>query len=291
MDDDVTTPGPRRDRRRQRRRQRRRRLVVLVALLFVVAGVVAIALSRGGGAHPPDPAATPGSVRRSTPPPKVWVASAARPVRVWVGGDSMGGELGWTLGPMLEKAKVFKPTLFYKESSGICRWDFYDWGDQMKRVVRTVKPDAMVLMMGTNDTQSVWQNGHWITWGDPTWKKVYQKRVSDMTKTALRGGVRRVYWVGMPIMGERWRNTRMKFIDGILQKTAAQIPGAGYVDSWSLFAGADGKFVPSLRLADGVHFTVEGQRILAKAVLAAVKRDWLPGGAPVPAPSGSAASL
>ena len=62
------------------------------------------------------------------------------PVRVWVGGDSMGGELGWALGPMLEKTKVFKPILYYKESSGICRWDFFDWGRQMETVMQTAKP-------------------------------------------------------------------------------------------------------------------------------------------------------
>jgi hypothetical protein len=293
------TPNPRRDRSRRKRQLARRRLAVLVVVVLVVVAIVAaVVLSRRGGeakagasvttqgktssssgvAASPSPSAT-------VPPPKVWEASASKPVHVWVGGDSMGGELGWGVGPLLEKTKVLKPTLYYKDSTGICRWDFFDWGRQMESVMKTAHPDAVVLMMGTNDTQSVWQNGDWIPYGDPKWKKVYQKRVSDMTATALDGGARRVYWVGMPIMAEGWRNSRMRFINKVVQKAVAEHPGAQYIDSWALFTDASGDYVPSLRLGDGVHFTVEGQQIIGKAVLKVIKKDWLPDGVPTPASS------
>ena len=297
-----STPAPRRDRSRRKRQLARRRLAVLViAVLVVVAIVAAVVVSRRGGeakagASGPAQGKTSSSSSSSgagaspspsptIAPPKVWEASASKPVRVWVGGDSMGGELGWGVGPLLEKTKVLKPTLYYKDSTGICRWDFFDWGRQMESVMKSARPDAVVLMMGTNDTQSVWQDGSWIAYGDPKWKKVYQKRVSDMTATALDGGARRVYWVGMPIMAEGWRNSRMKFINKIVQKAVAEHPGAQYIDSWALFTDANGDYVPSLRLGDGVHFTVEGQQILGKAVMKAIKQDWLPNGVSAPAPS------
>src|SRR5450756_3236378 len=54
---------------------------------------------------------------------------------------------------------VYKRQLYYKESSGICRWDFFDWGKQMETVMRTAHPNSVVMMMGTNDTQSVWDDG------------------------------------------------------------------------------------------------------------------------------------
>ena len=295
------TPSPRRDHARRKRQLARRRLIVLIVVVLVVVAIVAaLVMSRRGGADKaaagePQPARTAASGSSggkaspspspAVPPPAVWEATASKPARVWVGGDSMGGELGWGLGPMLEKTKVLKPILYYKDSTGICRWDFFDWGDQMAAVMKTAKPDAVVLMMGTNDTQSVWQNGDWIAYGDPKWKKVYSKRVSDMTKTALAGGARRVYWVGMPVMAEGWRNTRMKFINKIVEKAVAEIPGAQYIDSWDLFTDDSGDFVSSLRLGDGVHFTVEGQQIIGKAVLKAIKNDWLPNGVPSPTPS------
>ena len=287
------------DRRRRRKQQARRRLLVLVVALLVVAVAVAAVVvvhGRGGdgdggaGAGGGDNAAAEGSPTPkptpTTPPPKVWVASKTDPVRVWVGGDSMGGELGFSLDPLLQETRVFKPTTFYKESSGICRYDFFNWQQQIETVVKSAKPQAAVIMMGTNDTQSVSQDdGEWIPYGDIAWKKAYEKRVGDIIDTFLDAGVRRVYWVGMPIMGEDWRNSRMKLINKVFQKQAEKRPGAEYVDIWDIYATSDGSFDPSLRLADQVHFTVEGQELLAEKVLKAIKADWLPPGSEEPSGS------
>jgi hypothetical protein len=129
------------------------------------------------------------------------------------------------------------------------------------------------------------------------WKRAYEERVGEIMDTMLRGGARRVYWVGMPIMGEGWRNSRMRLINKVFQKQAEQRPGAQYIDIWGLYANADGSFDPSLRLGDQVHFTVEGQQLLADTVYKAIEQDWLPAGAEAPGaspsatPSASASSL
>jgi hypothetical protein len=286
-------------RRRRQQQARRRLLLVVVIVVIVAAAAAAFIVLRGRGGSDgsgqdggdkvaaqttPTAKATP-----TTPPPKVWVASTTDPVRVWVGGDSMGGELGFSLEPLLQESKVFKPITFYKESSGICRYDFFNWQKEIESVVKTAKPQAAVIMMGTNDTQSVSQdNGEWIPYGDMDWKKAYEKRVGDIIDTFLDAGVRRVYWVGMPIMGEEWRNSRMKLINKVFQKQSEKRPGAEYVDIWDLYTNSDGTFDGSLRLSDQVHFTVEGQQVLAKAVYKAIKADWLPPGSETPSESPSA---
>ena len=295
---------PGRDRRRPKQRARRRLLLVVVLVIAVVAVGVVVVLHRRGdsaaGASGPGGsgvAASSPAPKPTVPPPKVWVASKTDPVRVWVGGDSMGGELGLALGPVLEDSRVFKPITFYKESTGICRYDFFDWGRQIDTVMQTAKPQAAVMMIGTNDTQSVNQDGRWIPYGDPEWKRIYEKRVGDIIDTMLRGGARRVYWVGMPIMGESWRNSRMKLINKIFQKQAELRPGARYVDIWDLFTRSDGSFNPALRLSDQVHFTGDGQALLATAVYKAIKADWLPpesetpSESPAASPSASASPL
>ncbi len=288
MDFGSSSYGSGRDPRRRRRHQARRRLLLLIVVVVVVVGAVAaLALSRGhkdGGSGKSGAAATP---KPTTPPPKVWVATPADPVRVWVGGDSMGGELGWGLGPMLDKAKVFKPILYYKESSGIARWDFFDWGKKLDSVMATARPAAVAIMMGTNDTQSISDNGHWTAYGTSDWKKKYGKRVGEMMQAMLDRGARRVYWVGMPIMKESWRNSRMKLINSIIAEQAARHPGAQYIDVWPLFTTASGSFDPKWRGPDGVHFTVAGQDRLASAVYAVIKKQWAPYGLPSATPSPS----
>jgi hypothetical protein len=298
-----------RERRRRRKQQARRRLLVLVAVLVLLAAAVAaFVVLRGRGGEEPAGATGQGggtaaagspSARPTptTPPPEVWVAGKSDPVRVWVGGDSMGGELGWALEPLLQDSGVFKPITYYKESSGICRYDFFDWQKQMETVAKTAKPDAVVLMMGTNDTQSVWRDGEWIDYGKMEWKQAYEDRVGDIIDTMLKGDARRVYWVGMPIMGEGWRNSRMKLLNKIFQKQCERRPGAEYVDIWDLYTTSDGSFDASLRLADQVHFTVEGQELLAGKVYKAIKADWLPPGSETPeesppaSPSASASGV
>ena len=294
----ASPPGRDSRRRRQQRARRRLLLLVVVAVVVIAAVLAYVFVVRGGGAG--SGAAKPGgsggtpvasaspSPKPTTPPPKVWVATKSDPVRVWVGGDSMGGELGWGLEPLLQKSKVFKTITFYKESTGICRYDVLDWGRQIETVMRTAKPNAAVIMLGTNDTQSVWDNGDWISYGKAAWKTAYEQRVGDIMDTMLRGGARRVYWVGMPIMGESWRNARMKLINKIFQKQAEQRPGVTYIDIWDLFSDGNGQFISSLRLADGVHFTAEGQQLLGKTVYKAIKKDWLPAGAETPSPSPTA---
>jgi len=292
---------PGRDARRRRKQRARRRLLLLVLIVVVIAAALAyVFVIRGNGAGSSAGASdgaggtsevTPGpSPSPTKPPPKVWVASTDDPVRVWVGGDSMGGELGWALEPVLKGTGVFKPITYYKESSGICRYDFFDWGKQMETVMRTAKPQAAAIMMGTNDTQSVWDDGEWISYGKVAWKKAYERRVGEIMDTMLEGGARRVYWVGMPIMGESWRNSRMRLINKVFEKQAEKRPGVTYVDIWDLYTDDGGEYDPGLRLADGVHFTVEGQDMLAKYVYKAIKKDWLPRGLESPRPSPSATS-
>ncbi len=282
-----TVPRPeipeRRRRDARRRRQARRRSLLLVAGVIVVAAAAAVWSFADGGDGDTSADSTSAGQPTASPtpaqPPKVWVAAKAHPARVWVGGDSLGGELGLSLGPLLKETVVYKPTAFYKESSGICRYDFFDWGAKIKTVSRTTRPDAAVIMMGTNDTQSIWVDGTWISYGKTAWKDAYEKRVGALIDRLLAGGTRRVYWVGMPIMGESWRNSRMQLINRIFEKQSALRPGAEYVDIWDLFS-EDGEYVSSWRLSDGVHFTLAGQERLADHVLAAIERDWRPSTAP-----------
>ena len=267
--------------------------MLVVVIVVAVVAVAAVVVVRGRGGEREAAGGKAARHRRTShhapgpppPPPKVWVASDADPVRVWVGGDSMGGELGLSLDPLLQETRVFKPITFYKESSGICRYDFFDWQQQIETVLKAKKPQAAVIMMGTNDTQSVWKDGEWIAYGNMAWKQAYEKRVGDIIDTMLDGGARRVYWVGMPIMGEDWRNSRMRLINRIFQKQSEKRPGAEYVDIWDLFTTSDGSFDASLRLADQVHFTAEGQELLARAVYKAIKADWLPPGSEAPSAS------
>ncbi len=152
----------------------------------------------------------------------------------------------------------------------------------------TAKPAAVAIMMGTNDTQSISSTGSgWTAYGTSAWKTKYGKRVGKMMQAMLDGGARRIYWVGMPIMKESWRNSRMKLINSIVQEQAAKHPGRPVHRHLAAVHDGDGAFDPQWRGPDGVHFTVAGQDRLAKAVYAVIKKQWAPYGLPSATPSPS----
>jgi hypothetical protein len=268
-------------------------VAVAVGALFAAAGLSMVVGVAGAVDATPQPAAfgsaSPSPAASATP--EVWVATPSAPVRLWVGGDSLAGQLRWGLEPLLDEAGVVDPFFFHKTSSGICRYDFYDWGRKIELVMTRVGPDALVMMVGANDAQNAWSDGTWVPYGTAEWKAVYRERVGHLMDTMLLGGARRVYWVGAPIMKQRWRSARMQTVNAIFLQQVRSRPGVKYVGIWRLFSDDEGRYVARWRRSDGVHFSPAGWRRLARYVYGRIRRDWLPAAAPTssatPSPSPS----
>ena len=92
-------------------------------------------------------------------------------------GDSMMHYFGERLVARSLRSGVVRPYFFYKLSSGLSRPDYYNWPSKIRRVVADKNPDAMVLIFGTNDAQSVTYQGRVIKYGTATWFSLYRKRV------------------------------------------------------------------------------------------------------------------
>ena len=113
------------------------------------------------------------------------------------------------------------------------------------------------------------------------------------------GGVRRIYWVGQPIMPDPTYSRQIRVMNDIYRSEAAAHPGVEYVDAYSLFSNGSGgysQYLPDasgemqqVREEDKEHLTYAGGLRLAQAVMALIKKDWLGkagGGTPPPKPSG-----
>jgi len=159
----------------------------------------------------------------------------------------------------------------------------------MASVMEKVRPHAVAFMIGANDTQSVWTADGWIRYGTQEWEDAYGRRVGKLMDIMLDRGARRIYWVGMPIMRDSWRNRRMRLINRICRAQAQQRSGVRYVDIWALFCDTDGHYLAKWRGSDGVHFSLSGAQRLGKRVFRFVKADWLAADTtPSPAASSSA---
>jgi hypothetical protein len=201
------------------------------------------------------------------------------PLRLWIGGDSLAGSLGPSLGEQAAATGIVAPVYDSRVSSGLSSPEFFDWprhgADEMARL----NPEIAVFVMGAND---------WTTpratptdaSGQPAWRAEYGQRVEEMLDTlegsATRAQPRTVYWIGAPTLQERRKDDGARQVNAVARAVVARHPSATYIDAYDLFSSPDGTYTATLagpnakavrvRTADGVHFTPEGGDLLAVAV-------------------------
>ncbi|CAD5960660.1 hypothetical protein PCC9214_03166 [Planktothrix tepida] len=199
-------------------------------------------------------------------------------------GDSIMFDLGVKLQYNLRKTyKINNTKLDYKVSSGLNRIDYYNWYNRTTTLLKSYKPDVIVVLFGGNDGQDIIdKNGRYYPLFTPGWEKTYQERVERYAKLLSTSSVRKVYWVGQP-MSRRPRYNRIFSVLNKIYGTVSQAyPKIEYISTWGTFASG-GKYAAlvadksgkrrSVKINDGVHFTSHGANIISEVVLEQMKKD------------------
>jgi uncharacterized protein len=269
----------RREERIRRARARRRRglirLAVLVAAIVLLIVLAASFIDCGSGSTKvPGTSASTGSKPDASASP-LFTPSASRQLRLRNYGDSMGGEVGFALTPLARATKVIKPWTYYKVSSSLVKPEFFNWPAFLKTdLPKYPYLHAAVFMVGTNDGQGMVAGGKVLSFGTPSWRTEYARRIASVLAAFKVVGVQRVYWVGMPIMKSSAFGGVMATINQVAKAEVARHPGVRFVDTWKLMSTTDGSYDSQWRQSDGIHFNIDGTQRVANAVLAAVKSDW-----------------
>ena len=276
-DDDTNANGSRRQHRARRRRIWRRSLVVGFAVVLLAAGT---AYAVTGPLQHDDQG--DGRASRSVPTSAPVAGTAAAqtcraplnsddPLRLWIGGDSLAGSLGPSLGELAGKSGVVQPVVDSRVSSGLLSRDFVNWPKRGGEDMFTYNPEVNVFIVGANDAKNISQ----AATRDPRWREEYSALVEEML-TVLGGKGRAVYWVGAPVMADAAYSERVKDVNEVFQEVAAKHPDVTYVDAYTVFSAPDGTFASMLpvpgggtarvRGGDGIHLTPEGGDLLAATV-------------------------
>ena len=214
------------------------------------------------------------------------------PLRLWVGGDSLAGSLGPSLGTIAGATGVVQPYFDSRVSSGLANRPSSTGPTHAEQEMARLNPEVVVFIIGTNDYLApTTTTSTTTTTVDPStpgavnttvpaatteaWKIDYAQRVDAML-TSLSGPDRTVIWVGPPPFKNEQNNAAIQEISQVSQSVIAKHPNAVFVDDYSLFLDANGKFTDRLpdangnvilvRSGDGVHFTTDGGDYLARAV-------------------------
>lgn len=153
-------------------------------------------------------------------------------------------------------------------SSGLVRQDYFDWPGTLPQLVAEQKPDAILVMIGGNDRQTL--DGS-LELGSDAWRTAYTARVAALAD-ALKATGKPVLWGGLVSVESSAMSRDYSSFNGIVREQA-EAKGLRFVDMWNGFADEDGKYVSfgpdvrgqsvQLRADDGLNFTRAGQRKLA----------------------------
>jgi hypothetical protein len=286
-DDDTIPNGSRREQRARRRWRWLRGILIGLAAALLLGGAGfavttslrdddTVAASRAdNGAAPSPPASTAAA---AATPPEAAAGQSCRtplnpvdPLRLWIGGDSLAGSLGPSLGALTGNSGVVQPVVDVREGSGLLSPEFLDWPKQARADMFTYNPEVTVFIVGANDAKTLQEGFE----GDPDWRERYSTLVEEML-TVLAGDSRTVYWVGAPVMADTEYSARVRNVNEVAQEVTTKHPEVTYVDAYSVFSAPDGSYAPSLpvpgrnvtrvRGADGIHFTPAGGDLLARTV-------------------------
>jgi len=294
--DSEPEPMDRRSRELARRAARQRRMNAVGSVLFagivVLVALVSTDVLRVGGSGPtlasgksaPTTTVAENSksqvkkIKAATPPRAL---SHAAPLRLWIGGDSLSGELGIQLGQQLKPLGIVKTHVDYKVSSGLASNGVRDWPARFAQEQSQYQPEAIVFMVGANDASIVGSalNGA----GVPVWEADYRTKVDEMMDLLVGGALKRtVFWIGSPTLGTNYNHGAQE-LDRVMREEAAKRPTVVYVDAFALFSsnGEYSVFLPDaqgnrvqMRIGDGVHFTNAGAQYLAQHVYKLLDSRW-----------------
>jgi hypothetical protein len=196
-------------------------------------------------------------------------------------GDSLGQMLAQGLTEAFESRPEVAIVRKAKENSGLVRDDFFDWTKAARELLDSgEKIDFAVMLIGSNDRQSLRDANSSYEPRSPEWQAAYTQRI-EAIGSMFRDKKIPLVWVGLPIMkSEKLSADAVAFNE--FYRVYAEKGGATYIDIWEAFADEAGQYsavgpdingqIVRLRAGDGVHFTKAGARKLAHFVEPEIRR-------------------
>jgi hypothetical protein len=217
------------------------------------------------------------------PPPPRRVPTAADPLKVWLAGDSLMGDIAQSFEETYAGDPLIASSVNYQVGTGLARPDVYNWPAEVAQEVASAKPDVVIMIFGANDDQDMMVNGKRVVLGSPAWAEEYARRVNQIADEVV-SPTRTLIWLEVPPTVRPQINTTDVVIDHALAVTAAAHPGMEVVNLAPPLTTATGGYTEYLpgsggqpeqvRDADGVHITVSGANRVVPLIFGAIRHEW-----------------
>ncbi len=208
--------------------------------------------------------------------------SNKNPINVLLLGDSMmGNGLGVMLNRTFIKDPLFKSKRHSELSSGLNRIDIYDWYKNSVKFLDQKKYNILIVIFGTNDAQSIKENGKTYQFYESAWDSIYSSRINKFLDLVHKK-VDVVCWLGLPQVRKKEFSKRLQKINRLVKSQIMEYPNTKYfslnliladsTNSYTSFGLLNNKNV-KIRMDDGIHFTNNGGRVIAEQLIQKIKND------------------
>jgi uncharacterized protein len=239
-------------------------------------------------AVPPSTRSVPApAARKSVSHPALPVFTSAKPLRVWVAGDSLAAVPGQALERLVGTAgPVDVLAVESRLSTGLGRPDLYNWFTRLHQVIGQLHPDVVMLSFGADDAHNYLSGvpaGRTIgPLGSPSWNAEYRRRVDGVTRELNAAGIY-VVWLGTPIPRGSGFHRSFQIVNRVIRSVVSAHPKmSAYIDEWSLLADSHhgySDYLPNsagrlvlMRAPDGVHLEPPAGDLIARVVLSRLQR-------------------
>src|SRR5690606_10715209 len=205
---------------------------------------------------------------RAERPPVAAVTKSPEARVVLVVGDFLGSGLAEGLSTAFSENADIRIVDRTSGSSGFVRDDFYDWPAEIDGLITSVRPAAVVVMLGANDRQQMLVDGTREAVRSENWNKEYASRASELAK-AISARKVPFLWVGMPSFKSSKTMLDMLAFN-VIYRVAAANAGGKFVDIWVGFVAENAPYMPPgpdingqparLRANDGINLARPGKR-------------------------------
>ncbi|MHA3051583.1 SGNH/GDSL hydrolase family protein [Acinetobacter sp. ANC 4640] len=196
--------------------------------------------------------------------------------QVFFAGDSMMQGVAPHVQKVLEE-KGIQTVNLSKQSTGLTYPKFFDWPKTIRDTLNSnPRIKVMIVFLGPNDPWDMFNTTtkHWLTFKSSEWEAEYRARIDSILNEARKHHVS-VMWLTPPNMHKDQLNEQMIYLNQVIQ-SEVQKAQEFVIDSRPIVGGKNNHFAETLntengnvkmRSADGIHFTVEGQKIIAHNIL------------------------
>ncbi|ARM13872.1 MULTISPECIES: SGNH family hydrolase [Rhizobium] len=191
--------------------------------------------------------------------------------KILIVGDFLASGLGDGLTAAFETSPGVVVEARGNVSSGLVRDDYYDWPEQLPKMIDELKPAIIVVMIGANDRQQMVTDTAKEKFRTDGWFAEYRRRVLSFGKEVTDRKIP-LLWVGLPAF-ESDQMTADAVQMNQLYRNQVESIGGEFVDIWDGFVDENSNFIVTgsdvngqqvrLRTSDGINLTQAGRRKLA----------------------------